>query len=703
MGKKKSKSDAKSHGQALVIVESPAKAKTINKFLGSNYRVTSCWGHIRDLPKSKLGVNVEDDFQPEYVNVRGRGKVIREIRKAAKKADRILLASDPDREGEAISWHLSELLGKKESIYRIIFHEITKKAVREAVKNPGRIDSNKVNAQQARRILDRIVGYKLSPLLWKKVGRGLSAGRVQSVAVRLICDREKEIEKFVPQEYWSIIAKLRKELSGKNLEAKLEKIDSQKVKIDNEEQVKKIVDELKGEEFLVKKVEIKDKLRNPSPPFTTSYLQQEASRKLHFTVKKTMLVAQQLYEGLEVGEEGSVGLITYMRTDSVRISAEAQQEVSSYVKDKFGPEFAPSQPPQYRSKKAAQEAHEAIRPTAVRREPESLKPFLDSDQYRLYKLIWTRFLASQMKPAILEITTVDVEAGRFILRATGLKVKFKGFMAVYVEKQEEERVLPELKEGERLTLLELQPGQHFTKPPPRFSEAGLVKALEEEGIGRPSTYAPIIGTIQGRQYVEKIQGRFHPTELGEIVTGLLVTHFPEVLDIKFTARLEDELDGVEEGKVDWVKLLREFYQPFILALDKANREAKRVKRKEIPTDLSCPDCGGAMVIKTGRYGKFLACGNFPKCRHTQSVSLGVKCPQEGCEGEVIEIKSKKGRTFFGCNRFPECKFMSWDKPVNKKCPQCGAGFLVEKRDKKGQTFHKCANKECEFKETMEKD
>ncbi len=686
--------------KSLVIVESPAKAKTINKFLGSNYKVTSCWGHVRDLPKSKLGVNVEDDFQPEYVNVRGRGKVIKEIRKAAKGADRILLASDPDREGEAISWHLSELLGKKESIYRIIFHEITKKAVREAVKNPGRIDLNKVNAQQARRILDRIVGYKLSPLLWKKVGRGLSAGRVQSVAVRLICDREKEIEKFVPQEYWSIIAKLRKELSGENFEAKLEKIDSQKVKIDNEEEAKRIVDELKGEEFLVKKVEIKDKLRNPSSPFTTSYLQQEASRKLHFTVKKTMLVAQQLYEGLEVDGEGSVGLITYMRTDSVRISAEAQQEASRYVKDKFGPEFVPSQPPQYRSKKGAQDAHEAIRPTSVLREPESLKAFLDSDQYRLYKLIWIRFLASQMKPAILEITTVDIEAGRFALRATGLKVKFKGFMAVYVEKEVEERVLPEPKEGERLTLLELQPGQHFTKPPPRFSEAGLVKVLEEEGIGRPSTYAPIIGTIQVRQYVEKIQGRFHPTELGEIVTGLLVTHFPEVLDIKFTARLEDELDGVEEGKVDWVKLLREFYQPFILALDKANREAERVKRKEIPTDLTCPDCGGGIVLKTGRYGKFLACGNFPKCRHTQSVTLGVKCPQEGCEGEVIERRSKKGRTFFGCSRFPECKFMSWDKPVNKKCPQCGAGFLVEKRDKEGQTYHKCADQECGFKEVI---
>ncbi|MCD5401254.1 type I DNA topoisomerase, partial [candidate division NPL-UPA2 bacterium] len=507
--------------KSLVIVESPAKARTLSKFLGSKYQVKSCWGHVRDLPKGKFGVDVENNFRPEYVAVRGRGKVVKDIRKAAKEADKILLAPDPDREGEAISWHLSELLGNKDSVYRIVFHEITKRAVREAVKNPGRIDLNKVNAQQARRILDRIVGYKLSPLLWKKVGRGLSAGRVQSVAVRLIIEREREIEKFVPQEYWSVIAKLRKELSGERFEARLEKIDAGKAKINNEEQAKKVVDELKGEEFLVKKVEIKDKLRNPYSPFTTSYLQQEASHKLRFTVRKTMQVAQQLYEGLEIGEEGGVGLITYMRTDSVRVSAEAQKEASDYIGDKFGPEFLPSQPPQYRSKKGAQEAHEAIRPTSVRREPEGLKPFLNPEQYRLYKLIWARFLASQMKPAILGITTVDVGAGRFVLRATGMRIKFKGFMAVYEGKEEEERVLPKLEEGERLNLLELQPEQHFTKPPPRFSEAGLVKALEEEGIGRPSTYAPIISTIQERQYVEKIQGRFHPTELGGIVTELL--------------------------------------------------------------------------------------------------------------------------------------------------------------------------------------
>jgi len=528
--------------KSLVIVESPAKAKTINKFLGSNYQVKSCWGHVRDLPKSKLGVNVEDDFQPEYVTVRGRGKVVKEIKKAAKEVDRILLASDPDREGEAISWHLSEILGNKNSIYRINFHEITKTAIREAVKNPGRIDLNKVNAQQARRILDRIVGYKLSPLLWKKVGRGLSAGRVQSVAVRLVYEREKEIEKFVPQEYWSVIASLRTELSGESFEAKLEKIGSEKAKIDNEEQVKKIVDELKGAEFHVKSIKRKDQRRNPSPPFTTSYLQQEASRKLRFTVRKTMRVAQQLYEGLEVDGEGSVGLITYMRTDSVRVSAEAQQEAASYIKDKFGSEFLPTKPPQYRSKKGAQDAHEAIRPTGVGREPERLKPFLSLEQYQLYKLIWNRFLASQMTPALFKMTTVDIATGRFIFRATGLEMKFKGFMAVYVEvkeeeekqqgdgsedvagpessssgfkiKKKEERLLPELKEGEKLTLLELLPGQHFTKPPSRFSEAGLVRALEEEGIGRPSTYAPIINTIQERQYVEKIQGRFHPTELG---------------------------------------------------------------------------------------------------------------------------------------------------------------------------------------------
>ena len=688
--------------KSLVIVESPAKAKTINKFLGPNYQVKSCWGHVRDLPKNKLGIDAENNFQPEYVAVRGRGRIIKDIRGAAKEVDRILLAPDSDREGEAISWHLAELLGSKESIYRITFYEITKKAIRQAVKNPGRIDLNKVNAQQARRILDRIVGYKLSPLLWKKVGRGLSAGRVQSVAVRLICDREREIEKFVPQEYWLVIAKLSPGLSGESFEARLEKVDSQKAKIDHESQVKKIVGELQGEKFFVKRVEIKDKRRNPYPPFTTSYLQQEASHKLRFTVRRTMQVAQQLYEGLEVGEEGAVGLITYMRTDSMRLSAESQQEASNYIRDKFGPEFAPSQPPQYRSKKGAQEAHEAIRPTSIQREPEELKPFLSPEQYRLYKLIWTRFLASQMKPAILGITTVDVGAGRFVLRATGMRIKFKGFMAVYGEKEEEEKALPKLEEGEKLNLLELRPEQHFTKPPPRFSEAALVKALEEEGIGRPSTYAPIISTIQERQYVEKTQGRFHPTELGGIVTTLLVTHFPEILDVKFTAHLEERLDGIEEGKVDWVKLLREFYDPFMLTLARADKEAKRVKRKEIPTDLTCPDCGGVVVIKTGRYGKFFSCSNFPKCRYTQSLTLGVKCPQEGCGGEVIERRSKKGRTFFGCNQFPQCKFMAWDKPVNKKCPQCGANFLVEKKNKEGQTNHKCVNKEYGYKGSIEK-
>ncbi|MCD5397969.1 type I DNA topoisomerase [candidate division NPL-UPA2 bacterium] len=682
--------------KSLLIVESPAKARTLSKFLGSNCQVKSCWGHVRDLPKSKLGIDVENNFQPDYVAVRGRGKIIKDIQKAAKEVDKILLAPDPDREGEAISWHLAELLGNRKSVYRIIFSEITKKAVREAVKNPGRIDLNKVNAQQARRILDRIVGYKLSPLLWKKVGRGLSAGRVQSVAVRLICDREKEIEKFVPQEYWSVIANLSSGLSGENFEAKLEKIDSQKTKIDHESQVKKIVSELQGEEFFIKKIEVKDKRWNPYSPFTTSYLQQEASHKLRFNVRQTMQVAQQLYEGLEVSGEGAVGLITYMRTDSVRVSVEAQKEASSYIRDKFGPEFVPSQPPQYRSKKGAQEAHEAIRPTSIQRNPEELKPFLSSEQYRLYKLIWTRFLASQMKPAILKVMAVDIEAGRFVLRATGMRIKFKGFMAVYGEREEEERTLPKLEEGEKLKLLELRPEQHFTKPPPRFSEATLVKILEEEGIGRPSTYAPIISTIQGRQYVEKIKGRFHPTELGGIVTELLVTHFPEILEVKFTAQLEEELDGVEEGKIDWVKLLRKFYDPFKLTLAKADKEAKRVKRKEIPTDLTCPDCEGAVVIKTGRYGKFFSCSNFPECRYTQSLTLGVKCPQEDCGGEVVERRSKKGRTFFGCNQFPQCKFMVWDKPVNKKCPQCGANFLVEKKDKEGQAYHQCHDKECGY-------
>ena len=701
--------------KSLVIVESPAKARTINKFLGSNFEVKSCSGHVRDLPKSKFGVDVKNNFQPEYVTVPGRTKVIKEIKKKAKEADRILLAPDPDREGEAIAWHLAELLPKKGSIYRIVFHEITRGAIQEAVKNPGRIDLNKVNAQQARRILDRIVGYKLSPLLWRKVGRGLSAGRVQSVAVRLICEREIEIDAFVPEEYWSVTAKLRgKKTDGKQFEAKLEKIDSRKAKIASEEQAKKIVDELRKEDFFVKDIKTKDQKRYPSPPFTTSYLQQEASRKLHFSASKTMRIAQQLYEGLEVGEEGSIGLITYMRTDSIRIASEAQGEASTYIKEKFGANFAPPTPPRYKSKKGAQEAHESVRPTSIYREPERVKAFLTPEQYRLYRLIWTRFLSSQMKPAMLKITTADIEAGKFLLRAAGLEIKFKGFMAVYVESREEtpegenreekeskdgkEKILPALEIGEKLTLLELLPEQHFTKPPPRFSEAILVKALEEEGIGRPSTYAPIIQVIQSRRYVEKLKGRFFSTELGRTVTDLLVAHFPKVLDVKFTANMEQGLDEVEEGRVDWVKLLRDFYQPFKLTLVKATREMKKVKRPERVTDEKCPQCGGVMVEKDGRYGRFLSCRNFPKCKHAQPVTTGVQCPEAGCNGQIVERRSKKGRTFFSCNRYPDCKFSLWDKPVQKECPDCGAKFLVERRGRAGQVSYQCADKECGYKE-----
>ncbi|MCD5390805.1 type I DNA topoisomerase [candidate division NPL-UPA2 bacterium] len=707
------KSKKKKNAKSLVIVESPAKARTINKFLGSNFEVKSCSGHVRDLPKNRFGVDVKSNFQPEYVTVPGRTKVIKEIKKKAGEVDRILLALDPDREGEAIAWHLAELLPNKANIYRIIFHEVTKGAIQEAVKNAHQIDLNKVNAQQARRILDRIVGYKLSPLLWRKVGGRLSAGRVQSVAVRLICEREREIDAFVPEEYWSVTAKLRrKKTDGKEFEAKLEEIDSKKAKIVSGEQAKKIVDKLKKEDFFVKDIKTKDKKRYPSPPFTTSYLQQEASRKLRFSASNTMRIAQQLYEGLEVGEEGSIGLITYMRTDSIRVASEAQGEASTYIKEKFGSNFAPPTPPRYKSKKGAQEAHEAIRPTSIYREPERLKAFLTPEQYRLYKLIWTRFLASQMKPAVLKITTVDIEAGRFLLRATGLEIKFKGFMVVYVESQEDggrekeerevekekENILPALKEGEKLTLIKLLPEQHFTKPPPRFSEAILVKALEEEGIGRPSTYAPIIQVIQSRRYVEKIKGRFHSTELGRIVTELLVEHFPKVLDVKFTANMEQGLDEVEEGRVDWVKLLRDFYQPFMLTVVKAGREMKRVKRKEKVTDEKCPQCDGVMVEKDGRYGRFLACRNFPKCKYTQPMTTGVTCPEDRCDGQIVEHRTKKGRTFFSCNRFPDCKFSLWNKPVEKECPDCGAKFLVEHRGRAGHTFYQCNDRECGYKE-----
>ena len=677
--------------KSLVIVESSAKAKTINKFLGEGYIVKSCLGHIRDLPEGKLSIDPEDNFRPHYVIIPRRKEVIKEIKKSSQSADKVFLAPDPDREGEAISWHLSEVLNR-DNLYRIAFNEITKEAVKKAIKNPREIDLNKVNAQQARRILDRIVGYKLSPLLWKKIGKGLSAGRVQSVALRIICDREKEIADFVSREYWIITAKLKKRIGEKkDFEAKLEKISGKKAEIDNESEAKKIVGELRKEEFSVEDIKKKEQKRNPNPPFTTSQLQQEAARKLGFTPTRTMRIAQGLYEGIEIGKE-RVGLITYMRTDSVHLSAQSQKEASAYIKEKFGVDFAPSKFPVYRSKKGAQEAHEAIRPTSLRREPNEMEEFLSPEEHKLYQIIWARFLASQMKPATLKLTTVEIKAGRFNLQAKGMKVKFEGFMVIY-GKEEKESNIPDFQRGERLDVAAIGEKQHFTKPPPRFSDAALVKALEEEGIGRPSTYAPIIQTIEYREYVEKVDGKFCPTELGITVVELLIAHFPNIMDLRFTSNMENELDRIEDGKSDWVKLLNDFYHPFIAMLDKANNE---VKKMEIATDRVCPECNGNLIIKIGRYGRFFACKSYPQCKYTAPVGFGIDCPEDKCDGEIVEKRTRKKKIFFGCNRYPKCHFSIWDKPVEKECPSCGAKFLVAKKRKSGGGYLQCINEKCNY-------
>lgn len=674
---------------ALVIVESPAKAKTINKILGQNYEVASSMGHIMDLPGNSFGVDVENNFKPEYVIIPGRKTVVKKLKAYCKDKSYIYLATDPDREGEAISYHLAELLGKNKNVSRVAFNEITDKAVLEAFSKPGKIDMDKVNSQQARRILDRIVGYELSPLLWRKVGRGLSAGRVQSVAVRLIVEREREIRAFVPQEYWEIEAELEKRESiehraesigqsaQKRFLAKLEKIDDKKADIKNKDQADKIVADLKGKDFVVDKIEKKEKQRLPYAPFTTSKLQQEAFNRLHFLSYKTMRVAQDLYEGIELGKEGHTGLITYMRTDSVRCSEESINEARSFIESAFGREFVPDTPNRYKSKKTAQGAHEAIRPTSAKRDPESIKEFLTDDQYKLYKLIWSKFVASQMKPARILVTTVGIkadspsaksrlaEADNYYFKATGSVELFKGWTIIYPEPQEKEQTFSELSEGELLNLIALIPSQHFTKPPARYTDGSLVKALEEDGIGRPSTYAPIIQTIVTRDYVRRQKGVFVPTELGEVVTDLLIEHFPVVLDVQFTANMENELDKVEEGRADWVGLLKEFYQPFSKTLAEAKIRMKDLKREVIPSSEVCNKCGMPMVIKWGRRGKFLSCSGFPNCKNAKSITSGVKCPQGDCGGELIERRSKRGM-FYGCTNYPKCKFTSRTLPSDKE-------------------------------------
>ncbi|AEI44352.1 type I DNA topoisomerase [Paenibacillus mucilaginosus] len=693
---------------SLVIVESPAKAKTISKYLGSKYIVKASMGHIRDLPKSQIGVEVKKNFEPKYITIRGKGSVLKELKDASKRVKKVYLAADPDREGEAIAWHLAHYLElSDQDACRVVFNEITKQAVKDAFKTPRKINQDLVNAQQARRILDRLVGYKISPLLWKKVKKGLSAGRVQSVAVKLIYDRENEIKAFEPEEYWTITAKLAANKS--DFEAKFYSVNGEKKELKSQSEVNEVLALLGGSDFVVSEVKEKERLRNPSPPFITSSLQQEAARKLNFRAAKTMSVAQQLYEGIDLGSEGTVGLITYMRTDSTRISPVAQEEAKEYITGKYGEAYYPAEPRNYVKKNAnAQDAHEAIRPSSVLREPESIKAHLSRDQFRLYKLVWERFVASQMASAVLDTMTVDLNAGPVVFRAVGSKIKFHGFMKVYVESSDEgaadaaddDKFLPPLKQGDEAKPQAIDPKQHFTQPPPRYTEARLVKALEEMGIGRPSTYAPTLETIQKRGYVAIEEKKFVPTELGELVIQQMIEFFPEILDVEFTAHMEEGLDHIEEGKEDWVRVLSEFYDSFEKRLEVAEEEMEKIEIQDEVSDEICEKCGNHFVYKMGRFGKFLACSGFPDCRNTKPIvkDTGVTCPS--ChEGKIIERRSKKGRIFYGCDRYPACEFVSWDKPVEQPCPKCGA-LLVEKRNKSG-TFIQCVS--CDFKEEAKED
>lgn len=687
----------------LVIVESPAKAKTIERYLGKKYKVKASMGHVRDLPKSQTGVDTENNFKPKYITIRGKGDVLKDLKKSAKKAKKIYLAADPDREGEAIAWHLAYALGVDEnSECRVVFNEITKDAIKESFKHPRSIDNDLVDAQQARRILDRLVGYNISPLLWKKVKKGLSAGRVQSVALKLIIDREKEIENFKPEEYWSIEANFLKE--KETFEGSFYGIDGKKKELKAESEVNSVMKKMEGKSFTVSKVNKRERKRNPAQPFTTSSLQQEAARKLNFRAKKTMMVAQQLYEGIDLGKKsgGITGLITYMRTDSTRISDTAKQEAKGYIEEQYGKNYLGYQK-KGKKKEGAQDAHEAVRPTSVIRDPKSLKPILSRDQYRLYKLVWERFLASQMAPAVMDTMTVHLLNNGVEFRATGSKVKFKGFMKVYVEssddkKKEENKLLPDLSEGMTVEAKDITPNQHFTQPPPRYTEARLVSTMEKQGIGRPSTYAPTLDTIQRRGYVSIDNKRFVPTELGGIVTDILEEFFPEIIDVDFTVKMEDDLDSIEEGKTEWVNLLDGFYDNFSKRLEVAEEEMEKIEIRDEPAGIDCDKCGHEMVYKMGRYGKFLACSNFPECRNTKPIlkEIGVKCPR--CkEGNVVERKSKKKRKFYGCDRYPECEFVSWDKPISRPCPKCDS-LLVEKKSKK-ETRIQCTN--CDYRENAQ--
>jgi len=751
----------------LIVVESPTKVKTIKKYVGKEFNVAATVGHIKDLPKREIGIDIENGFQPKYVTVPGKQKVIRSLKSAAGDAMEVFLAPDPDREGEAIAWHTAEVLKKKgRKFHRVLFHEITKNAVLSSLKQPQNLDENKYRAQQTRRILDRLVGYGISPILWKKIKYGLSAGRVQSVAVRMICDREREIYAFRPEEYWTITAML----SGKNppeFSATLTRYRKKKLTIKNEASAGDIVKALYSEKFIVDEITKKTVKKNPYPPFTTSKLQQDAIRKLRFSAKKTMQVAQQLYEGVEVGDQGALGLITYMRTDSIRISPEAAKEAKKLIEQRFGPDFALDRPRFFKNKNRAQDAHEAIRPTSVFNTPESLAPYLSKDQLALYTLIWKRFVASQMARALIDRKTILISAGDYTFSATGSTILFPGFLSLYQTAedmeadsgQKDKARLPELEQGEVLTLNRLEPNQHFTQPPPRYSEASLVKALEESGIGRPSTYATILSTIREKGYVELYKKKFIPTELGFIVTDLLVASFPDILDVDFTAGMENELDMVETGRMEAKKLLEDFYAVFEKRLKTAEKEMESVKGVGLLSGLDCPECGRKLRIKVGkngpflacegypgcrytsnytrdenglirvsepvevregenvcekcgmpmqvrqgRYGEFLACTGYPECTNTRSLhsngngaSTGVKCPEKGCGGEIVEKRSRRGKVFYGCNNYPDCTYALWDRPVPEKCPRCGAGFMVEKETKREGKIIKCLNPACGYK------
>ena len=699
------------HGQKLVIVESPAKAKTIEKFLGKGYKVEASQGHVRDLPKSQIGVDPSHDFAMKYITIRGRGDILARIRKEAKGADVIYLATDPDREGEAISWHLANVLDiDTAQKCRIEFHEITKKAVKDAISHPRAIDMDRVDAQQARRALDRLVGYKISPLLWAKIKKGLSAGRVQSVATRLVVDREREIEAFIPEEYWDVTAKFEAPTQkGRkvNCDAKLVLLDGKKAVIRNEAEAKAAKKRILNADFTVSQCKLGEKLKRPQPPFTTSSLQQEASRKLNFSTAKTMQVVQQLYEGIDLGKAGTVGLVTYIRTDSVRVSEEAVTAARGFIQTQFGDEYCPEKPNQYKGRKNAQDAHEAIRPTYVDHTPDSVKAYLTKEQFNLYRLIYTRFLASQMKPAVFQTLTADLSGGGAVLRYYGEHMTFAGYRAVYIESTDDEQetpesILPVLEEGGSVNFTSVNAEQHFTQPPARYTEASLVRTLEEKGIGRPSTYAPTITTIISRGYVSREKKRLYPTELGYMVTDVMLEYFSPIVDVDFTAQMEEKLDEVEEGQVEWRNVLRDFYPPFEKMLDEAEKHIEKVEIQDEVSDVPCDKCGAMMVYKMGRFGRFLACPNFPECRNAKPILTYIATPCPKCGARLMEKTSKKNRKFYGCEKYPECDFVSWEKPIPEKCPKCGS-YMVEKRGKRGEHIHLCANETCRYKETVTKE